>query len=282
MFEYLRRVFKMDDSKFEVIWSISKHIFDHKVEDNRLGGRRPTHSMKEILKAIYWIKDSGAQWKYLPKEFPPRSTVHYWHQKWSEEGHYDALHMILVDLVTEGKNLDDAYIDASFIRSKGAMEEVGTTKCGKGSKLMAIVNEDDIPISLDVVSASPHESKCVERTLDMKATETAPKNLIGDKAYDSDPLDAKLKEERNINMIAPHKKNRTTPATQNQETLDEKYPNRHRVENFFAYFQWSRRVLVRYEKKVVNYLGFALFKASVVILQKLGFFHSSRKVEVLG
>jgi transposase len=272
----------MDDNKFEVIWSIGKHIFDYNPEAKRLGGPLPTHSMKEILRAIYWIKDSGAQWKYLPKEFPPRSTVHYWHQKWSHEGHYDQLHMILVDLATGGSSIEDSYVDASFVRSKGASEEVGRTKCGKGSKLMALVDENEFPISLDVVSASPHESKVVERTLDMKAIEHSPKNVIGDKAYDNDPLDKRIKEERGINLIAPHKNNRVLPATQDQTILKEKYKKRHRVENFFAYFQWSRRVLIRYEKKVLNYLGFALFKASVIIIQKLGLFKSNQKVEVIG
>lgn len=53
-----------------------------------------------------------------------KPIVHYWHQKCSEEGHYDMLHMILVDLVTENKDFEDGYIDASFIRTKGASEEV--------------------------------------------------------------------------------------------------------------------------------------------------------------
>lgn len=278
MRKHLTRVLKMDDSKFEKIWSTSKHIFDYDLEKNSGAGRKPSHSMKEIFRAIYWIMDSGAQWKYLPKEFPPKSTVHRWHQKWSHEGHYDQLHMILVDLATDGDIIEDSYIDATFIRSKGAVEEVGKTKCGKGSKLMAIVDDEGLPISLDVVSANPHESKAVEQTIDMKATDQSIRNLVGDKAYDNDPLDKKLKEERDINLIAPHKKNRTAPITQDQTVLDEKYPKRHKVENFFAYFQWSRRVLVRYEKKVMNYVGFALLKTSEVILLKLGFFRSNQKV----
>lgn len=102
---------------------------------------------------------------------------------------------------------------------------------------MAIVDEEGLSISLDVVSASPHESKCVERTLDIKVTEQDPKNLVGDKAYDNDPVDKKLKEERGTNLIPTHKKNQKAAITQDQTVLDEKYPKRHKVENFFAYFQ---------------------------------------------
>jgi hypothetical protein len=71
-------------------------------------------------------------------------------------------------------------------------------------------------------------------------------------------------------MMAPHKRNRKKSATQNDIILAKKYPKRYKVENFFAYFQWSRRVLIRYERHLINYVGFALLKASLVILRKLG------------
>ena len=43
--------------------------------------------------------------------------------------------------------------------------------------------------------------------------EANPENLIGDRAYDSDPLDEELRRD-GIEMIAPHRSNRCKPATQ--------------------------------------------------------------------
>jgi hypothetical protein len=43
--------------------------------------------------------------------------------------------------------------------------------------------------------------------------EAKPENLIGDRAYDSDPLDVELRRD-GIEMIAPHRSNRSKPATQ--------------------------------------------------------------------
>lgn len=134
MRKHLTRVLSMDDSKFEVIWSICKHIFDFDPGEQRRVGRKPTYFMKKIFTAAYWILDSGAQWKYLPKEFPPKSTVHRWHQKWSHEGYYDQFHMILVDLARDGNILEDTYIDAMFVRSKGASEEVEKNQMRKRVK----------------------------------------------------------------------------------------------------------------------------------------------------
>ena len=54
----------------------------------------------------------------------------------------------------------------------------------------------------------------VETTLDNLIVDEAPDKLIGDRPYDSDKLDKRLKQERGIELIAPHKSNRKKPKTQ--------------------------------------------------------------------
>jgi hypothetical protein len=71
---------------------------------------------------------------------------------------------------------------------------VGPTKRGKGSKIMAIADGHGFPLSVHVASASPHETKLVEPTLDQRFLVQAPKRMIGDRAYDSDPLDQRIQE----------------------------------------------------------------------------------------
>ena len=46
--------------------------------------------------------------------------------------------------------------------------------------------------------------------------EAKPENLIGDRAYDSDPLDQELRND-GIEMIAPHRSNRSKPPTQDRD-----------------------------------------------------------------
>jgi hypothetical protein len=48
--------------------------------------------------------------------------------------------------------------------------------------------------------------------------EAKPENLIRDRAYDSDPLDAELRKD-GIEMIAPHRGNRSKPPTQDRRRL---------------------------------------------------------------
>src|SRR5467141_4716009 len=71
---------------------------------------------------------------------------------------------------------------------------VGPTKRGKGSKIMAIADGHGFPLAVHVASASPHETKLVEPTLDQRFLAEAPERMIGDRAYDSDPLDQRIQE----------------------------------------------------------------------------------------
>ncbi|MDT8380575.1 MAG: hypothetical protein RQ739_16965 [Desulfotignum sp.] len=61
----------------------------------------------------------------------------------------------------------------------------------KHPQIMVIADASGFPVAACVESASPHEVKLVEKTIDSSFTPYAPDKLIGDKAYDSDPLDQK-------------------------------------------------------------------------------------------
>ena len=119
---------------------------------------------------------------------------------------------------------------------------------------MAIADASGLPVAAHVESASPHEVKLVEDTIDSSFTQYAPDKLIGDKAYDSDPLDDRLLDDRGVEMIAPHRKGRKKPNTQDGRKL-KRYRRRWKVERLFAWLQNFRRLIVRYEYHVENFLG---------------------------
>ena len=97
--------------------------------------------------------------------------------------------------------------------------------------------------------------------------EAKPEKLIGDKAYDSDDLDDDLRK-HGIDMIAPHRCNRLKGhKTQDGRKLS-RYHRRWLVERFFAWIQWHRRLLVRWEYYAENFLGFVQFACLVVLLKQ--------------
>jgi transposase len=142
---------------------------------------------------------------------------------------------------------------------------VGKTKRGKGTKIMAIADGAGFPLSVWIASASPHEVTLVDVTLDQVLIDQPPAKLIGDKAYDSDELDTRLRQERGIELIAPHRRNRKV-STQDGRPL-RRYRRRWRIERLFAWFQNFRRLVVRYEYHADNFLGF-LHLACILLLLK--------------
>ena len=104
----------------------------------------------------------------------------------------------------------------------------------------------------------------VEQTLQARFVDDLPERLIGDKAYDSDPLDERLLQEYGIEFIAPHRASRSSRPTQDGRPL-RRYRRRWKVERFFAWLTQFRRIPVRYEYWIENYLGF-LHLACILIL----------------
>jgi transposase len=144
---------------------------------------------------------------------------------------------------------------------------VGKTKRGKGTKLMALADASGLPLAVHAASASPHEVTLVEATLAASCAGEEPERLIGDRAYDSDPLDGAL-EERGIEMIAPHRRNRKNRKTQDGRKL-RRYKRRRKIERLFAWLSNFRRLVVRYERQVDNYLGLVKLGCIVILLRHL-------------
>ena len=131
---------------------------------------------------------------------------------------------------------------------------------------MAIADACGFPIAADIQSASPHEVKLVEKTIDKRFLNKTPDLLIGDKAYDSDSLDQRLKDQNDIEMIAPHKSNRKKPKTQDGRKL-RRYKRRWKVERLFAWLHNFRRLPIRYEYHAENFLSMVQLGCAIILMR---------------
>ena len=142
---------------------------------------------------------------------------------------------------------------------------MGKTKRGKGTKLMAVADGHGLPLALYTASASPHGVTLVGETLAQVFTVERPERLIGDKAYDSDPLDEELAE-RGIELIAPHKSNRKKVPTQDGRKL-RRYKRRWKIERLFAWLHNFRRIAMRFDFHDENYRGFVRLGCIRILLR---------------
>ena len=119
---------------------------------------------------------------------------------------------------------------------------------------MAVADGTGLPLAVYAESATPHEVTLVRETLLETFADELPDRLIGDKAYDSDPLDEELAS-AGIEMIAPHRAKRRKPPTQDGRAL-RRYRRRWKVERLFAWLHNFRRIANRFDYYAENYLGF--------------------------
>jgi putative transposase len=59
------------------------------------GGRPRTTDMRDVVDAILYVLRTGCQWRYLPGDLPPKSTVWRYFDAWRNDGTLDAIHDLL-------------------------------------------------------------------------------------------------------------------------------------------------------------------------------------------
>jgi transposase len=231
-------------------------------------GGRPPEEKRKVVQGIFWMLDNGAKWKDLPRRFGAKSTVHRWFQKWVSDGLFEAILRDAGRCVEErdGYRLYECFIDGTFSKAKGGGDGIGCTRVGKGVKIMVLVDARGLPVAIDTTSASPHESRLVQRLFDFMLTEQTPERVIGDKAYDCDQLDEELAE-RGTELIAPHRANRKPEnVTQDRRPL-QRYRRRWKVERTIAWIQHFRRLCIRWEKSTMLFRGFLHLACTVLLLR---------------
>jgi transposase len=71
------------------------------IPPQRQGGRHRETDMRDVMNAVRYVLRTGCQWRQLPKDFPPRSTVYNYFWEWTRYGVLDRIHHMLLVKVRE-------------------------------------------------------------------------------------------------------------------------------------------------------------------------------------
>ncbi len=63
------------------------------------GGRPRTTDMRDVLNALFYVDRTGCQWRALPHDFPPWSTVWSYFRTWRDDGTWKCMHTTLREQV---------------------------------------------------------------------------------------------------------------------------------------------------------------------------------------
>lgn len=254
---------RLSDEQCELI---RKHFPEESCPADR-PGRKPIPA-RRVLEAVLWILNTGAQWNMLPRSYSNNKTVHRRFQQWCRD---EVLRAALTGLVNTLREQDppdesECFVDGTFAAAKGGGDQMAPTKRGKGVKITAIVDRHGLTLAVSTHAANHHKVTLVQLCFEFYMIEAKPEYLIGDNTCDCDPLDADLRKD-GIEMIAPHKSNRVRARTQDGRWLH-RYQRRWIVERFFAWIQWQRRLLVRWEYYSANFLGFVQLACIAMLLKQ--------------
>ncbi len=70
------------------------------------GGNKQTVDVREVVNGLMYVLGTGCQWRAIPKDLPPRSTVNHYFCRWQHDGTLDRLHHALYALCREQAGRD--------------------------------------------------------------------------------------------------------------------------------------------------------------------------------
>jgi len=100
------------------------------IPPQRQGGRHRETDMREVMNAVRYVLRTGCQWRQLPKDFPPRSTVYNYFWEWTRYGVLDRIHHMLLVKVREMEGREAsptaAIIDTQAVKAteKGGLRRI--------------------------------------------------------------------------------------------------------------------------------------------------------------
>src|SRR5918997_473466 len=134
----------------------------------RPGGRPRKTDMRDVVNAIFYILRTGCQWRYLPVDFPPKSTVWRYFDQWRRDGTLDTIHDLLR---RKARTMENPYhprptasVDSQSVDTTSGGEQRGrdNAKNVDGRKRHIVVASMGLLLAVLVTAASADDGRAAE------------------------------------------------------------------------------------------------------------------------
>lgn len=253
-----------------------KSRFRGRGKSKRNIGGRPAADSRCVIAGILYVLRTGGQWNAVPRAFGAGQTLHRYFQAWVRAGVFKRMWKAGLLEYDAAQGVDWKWQAADGCQTKAPLGGQATgknpTDRGKsGTKRSLLVEGKGVPIAIVVSGAQRHDLKLLAKTLDLKVLdsevsepETKEQNLCLDKAYTGEPA-RQLAHERGYSIHVPDKAN---AKVKRKRKGGRRKARRWVVEVTHSWLNRFRRLLVRWEKKVANYLSLLYFACAIICWRK--------------
>jgi putative transposase len=211
------------------------------------GGRPRKTSMRDVVDAIFYVLRTSCQWRFLPKDFPPKSTVWGYFDEWRYNGTLDAIHDTLRDRVRQQERpwpRHTASIDSQSVDTSEGGEATGrdNAKNVDGRKRHIIVDSLGLLLAVVVTAADVDDAAAAPEALQQLADQPLPelRRVYADTKYHNHALYGWVAENGGYELDIVRRPKGSEGWV--------KLPIRWTVERTFAWLNRCRRLSVDREK----------------------------------
>lgn len=203
---------------------------------------RPPADLRAVLNGILYLVRTGCQWRLLPKDFPPWSTVHTWYRRWRRDGTWARLHEALRCQVRTQAGRDpsprSSAIDSQSVKTPAAGGDSGfdNGKKVKGRKRHIWVDSMGLLLAVLVTTADVHDARAAGDLLHRRVWDELPRLEVvyADNSYRAEYLQEEVFE------LAPFTLHVVSRPKDAEGFV--RLPQRWVVERSFAWLGRSRRL----------------------------------------
>src|SRR3954465_4974498 len=233
------------------------------------GGRPRQTDGRDVLDAILYLLRTGCQWRYLPKDFPPKSTVWRYFDEWRHNGTLEAIHDALRRKVrTEEKPYQPrtpASVDSQSVDTTSGGEARGrdNAKNVDGRKRHIVVDSMGLLLAVLVTAAAVDDGGSGTELFARLGGQpiSRVRRMFGDSKYHNHDLNAWVGENADYKMVIVRR-----PQGKKGWV---KLPIRWTVERTFAWLGRCRRLSKDRERSVRSSEAFIKLAMIQLMLHRL-------------
>jgi ribosomal protein S16 len=237
---------------------------------------RQKYILMDYVCAILKVINLGLSWRQSTEIKGINISWQSLHRVFLQLNKYDIFKNSYIQLLNKylkrnKKTLKYINTDTTFIPNKKGIDCKGyNTYYNKknGTKISVITNSEGVPLNIGCYKGNKHDSIIfMDQIKNIKLDKIKNSYFLADGAYDTKEIKNLLKNELHYKiLIKENKRNNKNKKEKMTESEIEIYKNRLSIERTFNRIKNNKKIMYRYEKNIINFIGIIYYAYMDIII----------------